>query len=128
MRILLDTCAFLWLAANSPRVTSNVRSAFEDKSNLIYLSVSSAWEISIKHNLGQLDLPDTPEKFVPERMVNYQLNLVEVTLAHAIRAGGLPLHHKDPFDRMIIAQAQIEGLVIATPDQAFAAYDVERLW
>lgn len=128
MKILLDTCTFLWLTSNSPRATARIRSAFEDRSNLIYFSVSSAWEISIKHNLRQLDLPETPDHYIPARIASYGLTLMDVTLAHAIRAGGLPIHHKDPFDRMIIAQAQIEGLAIATPDPAFAAYDVERFW
>ena len=128
MKLLLDTCAFLWLTSNSPRVTAKIRSVFEDRANLIYLSVSSAWEISIKYNLGQIDLPFAPDRFVPERIDDYRLSLINVTLTHAIRAGGLPIHHKDPFDRMIIAQAQIEDLAIATPDAVFAAYDVERLW
>jgi PIN domain nuclease of toxin-antitoxin system len=97
-------------------------------SNLIYFSVGSAWEISIKHNLGQIDLPHAPNKYIPANLARYKLILIDAKLEHTIRAGGLPIHHKDPFDRLLIAQAQIEALTIATPDRAFAAYDVERLW
>jgi PIN domain nuclease of toxin-antitoxin system len=128
LKILLDTCAFLWLSSDSPKATARIRTAFEDRSNVIYLSASSAWEISIKHSLGQLDLPEQPDRYIPSRIEIYQLTLLDMTLTHAIRAGGLPIHHKDPFDRMIIAQAQIEGFAVATPDTAFDAYDVDLFW
>lgn len=128
MRILLDTCAFLWLSSNSRHATATIRNAFQDPSNLLYLSVSSAWEIAIKHQTGQLALPTPPDQYVPDRVARYRLMLVEVGLVHALRAGSLPLHHKDPFDRMLIAQAEIEGLTIATPDRAFSPYGVPLLW
>jgi PIN domain nuclease of toxin-antitoxin system len=109
-------------------VSAKVCAVFADQSNRIYLSASSAWEISIKHNLGQLDLPEPPAEYLSSRIGLHGLTLIEMTLDHAIRAGGLPIHHKDPFDRMLIAQAQVEGMSIATPDRAFAAYDVELFW
>ena len=90
--------------------------------------MSSAWEIAIKHKLGQIDLSEVPQHYIQTRMTTYDLQLVDVSLVHAIRAGSLPIHHKDPFDRMIIAQAQVEGLAVATPDKAFAPYDVDIFW
>ncbi len=86
MRILLDTCAFLWLSSNSRRTTATVRNAFQDPSNLVYLSVSSAWEIAIKYQTGQLALPAPPDQYVPVRVTTYRLTLVEVSLSHALRA------------------------------------------
>ncbi len=128
MDILLDTCTFLWLTNNSPRLTPRIRQIWEDKRNRIYLSVSSAWEIAIKYQLGQIELPSRPEVYIPARIPAYSLSLVEIRLLHAMRAGDLPILHKDPFDRMLIAQAEIEGLTIATPDRAFAPYGVPVIW
>jgi len=128
LRILLDTCSFLWLASDSPRLTAKIKRAFEDRTNVFYFSVSSAWEIAIKHKLGQIDLPEAPERYIQTRIMTYDLQLIDVSLGHALRAGSLPIHHKDPFDRMIIAQAQVEGLMVATPDKAFVPYDAEIFW
>ncbi len=94
----------------------------------MYLSVSSAWEIAINYQTGQLALPAPRDQYVPVRVTTYRLTLVEVSLSHALRAGCLPLHHKNSFDRMLIAQAEIEGLTIATPDHAFAPYGVPLIW
>lgn len=109
-------------------MSAKVRSAFEDRTNEICFSASSAWEIAIKHNIGQIELPTTPSLFIATRIADYSLSLLEITLDHALAAGGLPMHHKDPFDRMLIAQARLEGIPIATPDKAFATYDVDRFW
>jgi PIN domain nuclease of toxin-antitoxin system len=128
LRLLLDTCTFLWLANGSPRLSKSVREAFRDSANPVYLSGSSAWEISIKHRLGQIDLPEPAEEYVPKRISVFGLILLEISLPHALRAGSLPLHHKDPFDRMLIAQAEVEGLSIATPDPAFDRYGATLVW
>ncbi len=128
MDILLDTCTFLWLENNSPRVPPSIRLAAEDKRNRIWFSASSAWEIAIKFKLGQIVLPDPPERYIPARIASSSLRVIDIGLSASIRAGSLPLHHKDPFDRMLIAQAEIEGLTIATPDHAFAPYGVPLLW
>jgi PIN domain nuclease of toxin-antitoxin system len=92
------------------------------------LSVSSAWEIAIKHKIGRLNLKASPTRYIRDCITQYDLKLLDIELAHVTTAGALPLHHQDPFDRLLIAQAQLEGLIIVTPDHAFAAYEVERLW
>jgi PIN domain nuclease of toxin-antitoxin system len=102
--------------------------AFQKPENEIFFSASSAWEIAIKYKGGRLDLPDLPEKFIPRRLLSYRLRMLDIGLQHVLSAGALPLHHHDPFDRLLIAQAKIEKLTIATPDKAFDAYGVPLLW
>lgn len=106
----------------------HIRDIFQVPQNPVYFSVASAWEISIKYKLGQVRLPDPPDRYVPDRIARYNLVAIDISLSHAIRAGALQLHHKDPFDRMLIAQAEIEGLTIATPDSAFSPYGVPLIW
>jgi PIN domain nuclease of toxin-antitoxin system len=128
LRLLLDTCAFLWLGSSPNKIPLKVRAILKNEQAGLYFSIASAWEIAIKSRRGQLRLPDDPQQFVSDRISFYRLNSLDITLPHAIRAGSLPLHHKDPFDRMLIAQAVIEGLAIVTPDSAFAPYDVPLFW
>jgi PIN domain nuclease of toxin-antitoxin system len=105
------------LGAELPLVT--------DTDNDLRLSAASAWEISIKSALGKLALPVPPEEYVPTRMESSGVDPLFVTITHALRVSVLPLLHRDPFDRMIVAQAQVEGLPILTADPKLAAYDVE---
>lgn len=91
----------------------------------LYLSAASAWEIAIKASLGRLRLPVDPAEYVRTRLVQSQTVPLSITHEHALRVGSLPDHHRDPFDRLLIAQAQLEGLVIMTPDAHFSAYEVE---
>ena len=128
MRLLLDTCTFLWLALEPENVSIKVRAAFEDRTNEVFFSVASAWEIAIKYQLGRIGLPDSPDLYIPNRAAVFELAMMEIRTPHALFAGGLPLHHKDPFDRMLVAQAKIEGLTVMTPDVAFAPYGVPLLW
>jgi len=128
VRLLLDTCCFIWISGNPHRLPYQVLDAFREPENEIYLSVSSAWEIAIKYKAGRLDLPGLPEKIIPKRLLDYSLKTLDIDLEHVLLAGELPLHHYDPFDRLLIAQAKIERLTIMTPDKAFGAYDVPLLW
>lgn len=128
MRLLLDTCTFLWLSIEPKRVPKRVSEVFRDGETVVYLSVASAWEIAIKHKLGRLDLPLVPSQYIPERITQYGLDALEIRLPHVTEAGALPLHHSDPFDRLLIAQAECEGLTIATPDPAFGPYNVRTMW
>ena len=128
MRLLLDTCTFLWLALNPENVSTKVRDVFENRTNTLFFSAASAWEITIKHQLGRMGLPDPPNIYIPARAVIYDLEMIDIRMPHALLAGSLPLHHKDPFDRMLIAQAKIEELIVMTPDIAFAPYGVPLLW
>ena len=128
MRLLLDTCCFIWISGSPDRLPAHVVGAFQQPENEIYFSASSAWEIAIKYKAGRLDLPDLPEKFISKRLLSYRLSVLGIELAHVLSAGALPLHHHDPFDRLLIAQAEIEKLTIMTPDKAFGAYGVPLLW
>ena len=92
------------------------------------MSIASVWELAIKAGSGRIDLPDAIERYVPDRLRHHGFELMSIDLAHAFRAGALPRIHGDPFDRMLIAQAQVEGLPILTADPAISRYDVETIW
>lgn len=124
MRVLVDTQCWLWMETEPERLSPRARDVLEDPANELYLSAASAWEISIKHALGKLRLPLPPARYIPSRMRRSGVRPQPVELEHALRAGGLPMHHRDPFDRMIVAQAQLERLAVLTADPWFQAYRV----
>ena len=127
MRILLDTHAWLWTVSAPERLSSHARSLVEGREHDVYLSAASAWEIAIKYSQGKLRLPDPPLKYVPSRLEQFGFVTLSIDQAHALHASALPLHHHDPFDRILIAQAQLEHLPILTSDPVFAAYDVRTI-
>jgi PIN domain nuclease of toxin-antitoxin system len=122
MRLLLDTPALLWWLADEG-LTDQARDAIADQANLVMVSAVSAWEISIKKALGKLAAPDDLE----QQMDDGGFTALPITIKHGIAAGGLPRHHDDPFDRMLIAQAVAEGLTVITHDKRFAEYNVTIL-
>lgn len=122
-RLLLDTHIFLWWRGEPSRLTSEVRSRIAT-ADIVFVSAASAWEAAIKVSLGRLELPDTIEAGVTASGFEKLL----ITFSHAERAAGLPPHHRDPFDRMLVAQAQAEGLTLVTHDRLLEAYDVEIVW
>ena len=124
----MDTCTFLWVATDASRLSPALRPVLEDSANELLLSAASGWEISIKHALGRLDLPEAPSLFMARAIGVFQLATLPIGFAHAVRGGELPLHHRDPFDRLLIAQAEIEALPLATPDPAFRPYAIEVMW
>jgi PIN domain nuclease of toxin-antitoxin system len=128
VRFLLDTCTFLWLTANPERLPARIISAIEKSENDLVLSVASAWEISIKYRLRRLDLPDQPNRYIPQRLSEYRIRSLAIGLTHVIEAAAMPLHHNDPFDRLLIGQAVIENLTIITPDAAFLPYAAPVFW
>ncbi len=129
MRVLLDTHTFLWWAsAGGARVSDRVREILEGPDNDASLSMASAWEIAIKVGNGRMELPGPVEHYLPDRIRHHRFSILAIDLPHAMRAGTLPRIHADPFDRMLIAQAQIEGLPILTADPAISRYDVETIW
>ena len=128
MRALLDTQAFLWSHTDDPRLSRTACALIEDSANDLFLSAVSAWEIAIKFARGRLPLPEPPERYVVKRMALQFLQALPVEISHALRAGGLPRLHRDPFDRLLIAQSQLEGLPIVTSDQNIARYEVEVIW
>jgi PIN domain nuclease of toxin-antitoxin system len=129
LRILLDTHAFLWWASErGARLSERAREVLADGATDVAFSIASVWEIAIKAGGGRMVLPDAVERYVPDRLRHHGFDLLGVELSHTFRAGALPPHHRDPFDRMLIAQAQIEDLPILTADPAISRYDVETIW
>jgi len=129
VKVLLDTSTLLWwVASGADRLTERARWAIEDAGNEPLVSVASAWEIAIKAERGRMALPMPAERYVPDLLRRFGFGILRIDLAHALRAGSLPVHHRDPFDRMLIAQAQLEALPLVTGDPAISRYDVEVLW
>ncbi len=127
MRILLDTHAWLWMALTPDRLSLHARSFVEGREHELYLSAASAWEIVIKYSQGKLGLPDPPLTYVPSRLEQFGVLPLPIDHGHALYVSTLPVHHRDPFDRLLIAQAQLEDLPILTADPVFAAYDVRTI-
>lgn len=127
MRILLDTHTFLWFVNDSPELSDDAAELLESDIDLL-LSVASLWEIAIKVNLKKLSLPDDYERFIPQQMSLNDIELLPIAIDHLNVVAKLPLHHRDPFDRMLIAQAMQESIQIVSVDTKFDDYDVERTW
>ncbi|HEY4744265.1 MAG TPA: type II toxin-antitoxin system VapC family toxin [Desulfuromonadaceae bacterium] len=128
MNILLDTCAFLWLVADSSELSENARRLFADPDNDVYLSVASAWEIIVKHNLGKLPLPDPPHEFIKNNRIRHRIETLPLDEAAVLQLSRLPEYHKDPFDRILICQAIAGSLTILTPDTHITRYPVRTEW
>lgn len=128
MRILLDTCTFLWIAANARELSDRARDFFSDPGNEVFLSPVSAWEIVVKHSIGRLPLPRPPHEFVPEERRRHRISSIGLNEEAVLQLAKLPDHHRDPFDRMLICQAVAQGLTIMTPDPAIARYPVPIAW
>jgi PIN domain nuclease of toxin-antitoxin system len=128
VKILLDTCTFLWITTDSHRLSPLARKLFQEPENEIYLSSVSAWEIGIKYSAGKLDLPVRPEVFVPSRRVTYDVLELPLDEESALHESRLQRLHADPFDRALICQSIVHGLPLLTPDEQIARYGVRSLW
>ena len=128
MKYLLDTAVWVWSLGDVERIHARPRQLIAEAREELYLSAASSWEISIKWALGKLRLPEPPVRLVPKALVAQRIRALPITHAHALAVSALPLHHSDPFDRLLIAQAQAEGMTILTADRHFQAYEVEILW
>lgn len=128
MKLLLDTHVWLWLEAEPARVPPRTLALLEDDGNELAFSAACAFEIATKHRLGKLPLPASPDAFVRDAIRALSASALPISLSHATRAGDLPAHHRDPFDRLLVAQAQLEELVLVTADEQLAPYDVRILW
>lgn len=128
MRLLLDTCTFLWLAADDPQLSEAAVASFRDPNNEVYLSALSAWEIAIKHRLGRLPLPEPPPQYVASRRAWLELLPLPFDETSAAHDALLPPLHRDPFDRGLVSQAILNGMTIVTPDPALARYPAPTLW
>lgn len=126
MRLLLDTHAFLWAAASPERLGRYV-DLVADPATVRLLSAASSWEIAIKYRLGKLVLPEAPANYVPDAMRRLAVQPLPIEHIDALAVGELPTHHRDPFDRMIVVQAQRLSVPLLTADPAIARYDVDRL-
>lgn len=128
MRILLDTHALLWWLLDDPRLTPGTRSMVRAAENQVLVSSVSAFEIATKYRLGKLWTGHIDLAALPRIISEERLEELPITMEHALAAGGLPGPHRDPFDRMLIAQSRLEGLPVVTRDPVFASYGVEVIW
>ena len=128
MKYLLDTNVFLWSSGAPEKLNRQATTILASGSSEVYLSAASSWEIAIKFALRSLKLPSVPSQFIPHAMRILALRSLDITHFHSLAAGELPRHHRDPFDRMLIAQARSETMVVLTADSAFAKYDVETVF
>lgn len=128
MRALLDTHAFIWWANNDPSLTAVAKAVIGNRSNEIFLSAVSTWEMAIKMAIGKLTLTLPLNTFVASQVSQYQFRPLRITYGHTYQVRTLPLHHTDPFDRLLIAQSIVENLVLLTVDAKFAPYGVATLW
>ena len=128
MKLLLDTHAFLWWIAASPKLSRKAKSAIAKASNRCLVSVASGWEIAIKLSLGQLKVDAALDRFIPEQLALNGFEPLAIDFKHTARVARLPFHHRDPFDRLLVAQALEEELAVVTADPVFAQYGVKRVW
>jgi PIN domain nuclease of toxin-antitoxin system len=124
VRLLLDTHVWLWMIGEHERIDAETKRALTDPQTELFLSVASVWQIVIKHAAGKLKYTGQPGVQVPLHIERSGVSPLSISVGHALAAGALPIHHRDPFDRLIIAQAQVEELTLVTSDERFAAYDV----
>lgn len=128
MRALLDTNVFLWSALDDPKLSRRVSELVRQQSNRLFVSPATGWEIVIKHQIGKINIPDIPGRFVPEVMSAFSFENLPIDMRHALHVETLPRHHRDPFDRILIAQSLLENLPILTADPIFSRYGVEVIW
>ena len=129
MKYLLDTSSFLWFVNDDKRISTAARELIEDPSFEIQLSLVSIWEIAIKSTLGRgLELPRPFPQFIDIVQDNDDFKVLQIHISHVKAIADMPLHHRDPFDRLLIAQSQVEDIPVITSDAAFDAYDIQRVW
>ncbi len=128
MKLILDTHAFLWWVGDDSRLTTGARRLIGQVENQCFLSLASCWELAIKHSLGKLTLEGPFESFVAEHLSKNGFGLLPIEFRHLVRLTALPFHHRDPFDRLLAAQAIEEQLVLVSADLAFDDYPVVRRW
>jgi len=128
VRLLLDTHAFLWWVIDAPDLSRKARAAIADAGNECFLSVASCWEIAIKRSLGKLELPGPVDRFLAEQVAVNRFRLLEIDFRHVVRVADLPFLHRDPFDRLLVAQAIAEDLTLVSNEALFRRYGAKRLW
>ncbi|AFY99875.1 type II toxin-antitoxin system VapC family toxin [Calothrix sp. PCC 6303] len=128
MKALLDTHTFLWWVTNNLQLSSTVKSILSERNNRIFFSAASSWEIAIKAQLSKLELPSNPEVYIAEQLEINSFQVLPIELKYTLQTYYLPNHHKDPFDRILVAQSQVENLPLLTLDPKIAQYQVSIIW
>lgn len=128
MRLLLDTHTFLWFIAGSKSLSQNARDLIEDVANEKFVSAASIWEIAIKHSIGKLPLAAPFRTLIPQQLALNGFDLLPITVSQLSLLVALPFHHRDPFDRLLIARSLVDNLFLVSTDAKFDAYGVQRLW
>lgn len=128
MKLLLDTHVFLWWVSDAPELSDAARAAISDPGNACYLSLASCWELSIKSSIGKLKLKKPVERFVSEQMQNNGFLLLNIELRHVAKVESLELHHRDPFDRLLVTQAKTERMTLVTADAVLSDYGIRCIW
>jgi PIN domain nuclease of toxin-antitoxin system len=125
---LLDTGVWLWSVGEPTRISSKAREVIVDTKQDVFLSAVTSWEVAIKAGSGKLHLPEPPDLYVPRRMASQGLRPLAISHQHALMVFALPVHHRDPFDRLLIAQAQVENMTLITAERMVERYPVQVLW
>lgn len=128
MKLLLDTHVFLWLRSEPHKVSPRALSVYQERSNIVYLSIVSVWEMQIKHQIGKLELNMPLQEIIEEQCETNSLQILPLRLKHVFGLGNLPLHHKDPFDRLLLVQSQTDDLCLISSDSIFDLYQVDLCW
>ncbi len=128
MRILLDTCTFLWILTDAPQLSPHAREIFIDSGNEVFLSSVSTWEIAIKNALGRLPLPGPPHRLIPAERKRHGIDPLPLDEESTLYVPRLPSLHRDPFDRMLVCQAIVQNLTVLTPDDLISQYPVRTVW
>ncbi|AUB39983.1 PIN domain nuclease, a component of toxin-antitoxin system [Nostoc flagelliforme CCNUN1] len=126
MRQLLDTHIFIWFVMGDPRISITLRSQIENNENL--LSIASVWEMAIKHSIGKLNFGLAFNEFIEQQIIRNGIELLPITIDHITVVATLPLHHRDPFDRILIAQSVVENIPLLSADKIFDLYPIRRVW
>ena len=128
MILLLDSCTFIWLASEPARLSPKATAAVNDPASVLHISHASLWEISLKHAAGKLTLPDPPRQWWAHQVARWSLTEIPLTAHVLLRGSELPQHHKDPFDRVIIAEALEQSITLVSPDSNFPSYGAQIIW
>jgi PIN domain nuclease of toxin-antitoxin system len=128
MKVILDTCTFLWIITDAKDLSAEARRVFSDPRSEVFLSAVSTWEMAVKIALGRLSLPSPPERFVPEQRRRHHVEPLPLDERAALHLLRLPALHRDPFDRMLVCQAMTRGMAIMTPDERIMQYAVPTVW
>jgi PIN domain nuclease of toxin-antitoxin system len=128
VKLLLDTCALIWLAGEPNRLSKAASNAIDDAANSLHLSQTSIWEIVLKYSAGKLPLPAPPRIWIPKQITFFRIETIPISTEALLRSGELPRVHNDPFDRLIAAQALLEDFSVISPDPPFRAFGVRCIW